>query len=46
MPVVKRDEFITNKQAAEFTGLSPNTQWNWHGNGKIGVHRHLIFEHC
>jgi len=40
--MIKLDEFVTIKQAAEFLGVSPNTLRNWHRDGKIPVYRNPI----
>ena len=40
--MLRLDEFLTVKEAAEFLGVSPNTVRNWGREGKIPEHRHPI----
>lgn len=40
--MLRLDEFLTVKEAAEFLGVSPNTIRNWGREGKIPEHRHPI----
>lgn len=40
--MLRLDEFLTVKQAAECLGVSPNTVRNWGHDGKIPEHRHPI----
>jgi MerR family copper efflux transcriptional regulator len=40
--MLRLDEFLTVKDAAEFLGVSPNTIRNWGREGKIPEHRHPI----
>ena len=40
--MLRLDEFLTVKEAAEFLGVSPNTVRNWGREDKIPEHRHPI----
>jgi len=40
--MLRLDEFLTVKDAAEFLGVSPNTVRNWGREDKIPEHRHPI----
>ena len=40
--MLRLDEFLTVKEAAEFLGVSPNTIRNWGREAKIPEHRHPI----
>lgn len=40
--MLRLDEFLTVKEAAEFLGVSPNTVRNWGREAKIPEHRHPI----
>lgn len=40
--MLRLDEFLTVKDAAEFLGVSPNTIRNWGREAKIPEHRHPI----
>lgn len=40
--MLRLDEFMTVKEAAEFLGVSPNTVRNWGREAKIPEHRHPI----
>ena len=40
--MLRLDEFLTVKEAAEFLGVSPNTVRNWGRESKIPEHRHPI----
>ena len=40
--MLRLDEFLTVKEAAEFLGASPNTVRNWGREDKIPEHRHPI----
>ena len=40
--MLRLDDFLTVKEAAEFLGVSPNTVRNWGREGKIPEHRHPI----
>jgi DNA (cytosine-5)-methyltransferase 1 len=40
--MLRLDEFLTVKEAAEFLGVSPNTIRNWGRESKIPEHRHPL----
>ena len=40
--MLRLDDFLTVKEAAEFLGVSPNTVRNWGREGKIPERRHPI----
>lgn len=40
--MLRLDEFLTVKEAAEFLGVAPNTIRNWGREAKIPEHRHPI----
>jgi MerR family copper efflux transcriptional regulator len=40
--MLRLDEFLTVKEAAEFLGVSPNTVRNWGREDKLPEHRHPI----
>ena len=40
--MLRLDEFLTVKEAAEFLGVSPNTIRNWGREAKIPEHRHPV----
>ena len=40
--MLRLDEFLTVKEAAEFLGVSPNTVRKWGREDKIPEHRHPI----
>jgi excisionase family DNA binding protein len=40
--MLRLDEFLTVKEAAEFLGVSPNTVCNWGREDKSPEHRHQI----
>ena len=40
--MLRLDEFLTVKEAADFLGVSPNTVRNWGREAKIPEHRHPI----
>jgi excisionase family DNA binding protein len=40
--MIRLDEFVTIKQAAQVLGVSINTLRNWHRDGKIPVYRNPV----
>ena len=40
--MVKLDEFVTIREAAQILGVSLNTLRNWHRDGKMTVYRNPI----
>ncbi len=40
--MLRLDDFLTVKEAAEFLGVSANTIRNWGREGKIPEHRHPV----